>query len=84
MKIRIGQDGKMKNEYDLTKMEFKKNPYAKKLKEQITIRLDPEVISYFKAIAEKNELSYQALINLYLKDCVKLRKKPVTKWLKAS
>ncbi len=74
----------MKNEYDLEKMEFKKNPYAKKLKEQITIRLDAEVVSYFKSIAEGNDISYQALINLYLKDCVKLKKKPITKWLKAS
>ncbi len=74
----------MKKEYDLTKMEFKKNPYAKKLKEQITIRLDHEVVAYFKGIAQENDISYQALINLYLKDCVKSGKKPVTKWLKVS
>jgi uncharacterized protein (DUF4415 family) len=36
----------MKAEYDLSKMKSRKNPYARKLKlkKQITLRLDPEVI----------------------------------------
>ncbi|MFA6243918.1 MAG: BrnA antitoxin family protein [Candidatus Hydrogenedentales bacterium] len=59
----------MKAEYDLTKMKSRKNPYARRLKKQITLRLDPEVIEYFKQRAEKSGIPYQTLINLYLQDC---------------
>jgi uncharacterized protein (DUF4415 family) len=74
----------MRKEYDLSKLKFKKNPYAKKLKKQITIRLDSEIIDYFKGIGEDNDVSYQTLINLYLRDCVKNSKKPLTRWVNAS
>ncbi|HED08683.1 MAG TPA: antitoxin [Ignavibacteria bacterium] len=74
----------MRKEYDLTKLKFKKNLYAKKLKKQITIRLDEEIINYFKGIGDENDIPYQSLINLYLRDCVKTKKKPFTKWVKAS
>ncbi|MBC8551218.1 MAG: BrnA antitoxin family protein [Candidatus Brocadiales bacterium] len=74
----------MRKEYDLSKFRFKKNPYAKKLKKQITIRLDSEIIDYFKGIGEDNDVSYQSLINLYLRDCVKNSKKPLTRWVKVS
>jgi len=59
----------MKAEYDLTKMKSRKNPYAKRLKKQITLRLDPEVIEYFKQKSEESGIPYQTLINLYLQDC---------------
>ena len=36
----------MREEYDFS--NAKKNPYAKKLKQQITINLDSEVINFFK------------------------------------
>lgn len=49
----------MKKEYDLDKMKWKKNPYAKKLKKQITIRLDQHVIDYFQDIAQEMEMPYQ-------------------------
>jgi uncharacterized protein (DUF4415 family) len=74
----------MKKEYDFSKMKGRKNPYAKKLKKQITIRLDEPVVEYFKALAEENDISYQTLINLYLKDCANSEKKLITKWLTAS
>ncbi len=59
----------MKSEYDLTKMKSRRNPYAKRLKKQITLRLDPEVIEYFKQKSEESGIPYQTLINLYLQDC---------------
>ena len=59
----------MKAEYDLSKMKSRKNPYAKRLKKQITLRLDPEVIAYFKQKSEESGIPYQTLINLYLQDC---------------
>ena len=59
----------MKNEYDLTKMKSRRNPYAKVLKKEITLRLDPEVIAYFREKSAKHGIPYQTLINLYLQDC---------------
>lgn len=75
---------KMRNEYDFSKMKGRKNPYAKKLKKQVTIRLDEIVVDYFKQLAEENNVSYQSLINQYLKDCAISQKKPQIKWIKAS
>lgn len=57
----------MKKHYDFSKA--KKNPYAKRLKRSVTIRLDESTVEYFKALAEETELPYQSLINLYLRDC---------------
>jgi len=60
----------MKDEYDLSTMKSRPNPYAKALKKQVTIRLENEVIDYFKEMADHASIPYQSLINLYLKDCV--------------
>ena len=62
----------MKEEYDFSNAI--KNPYVDKLKKQITIRLDDDIIVYFKKIAEETGMPYQNLINLYLKDCVQKQK----------
>ena len=59
----------MRKEYDLSKLKCRRNPYAKRLKKQVTIRLGVDVIDYFKAMAEKTGIPYQKLINLYLRDC---------------
>lgn len=63
----------MRKEYDFSKS--KKNPYAKKLKQQVTILLDREAVAYFKNMAEETGAGYQVLINLYLKECARLKKK---------
>ena len=68
----------MRKEYDFTKA--KKNPYAKNLKKQVTIRLDEGTIDYFKNLAEETGISYQNLINLFLQDCAVNKKKPKIKW----
>jgi len=57
----------MKKEYDFSKA--RRNPYAKKLKRPVTIRLDEQTIDYFKDLAEETGIPYQTLINLYLRDC---------------
>lgn len=46
-----------------------KNPYAKRLKNQVTLQIDDEAISYFKQLAEEKGIPYQSAINLYLRDC---------------
>jgi uncharacterized protein (DUF4415 family) len=72
----------MKKEYDLSKMKMRKNPYASKLKRQVTIRMGDDVVSYFKELAEETGIPYQSLINLYLKDCVAQGRKPDLSWHK--
>ena len=74
----------MKKEYDLKKMKSRKNPYANRLKKQITIRLDNNTIEYFKKLAKETGFSYQTLINLYLKDCAEKRKKLRVQWIESS
>ena len=70
----------MKDEYDFS--QSVKNPYIKKLKKQVTIRLEEDVVSYFKDLAEETGISYQSLINLYLQDCVKSQRKPSLEWMR--
>lgn len=70
----------MKNEYDLSKMKSRKNPYATKLKKSVTMRLSEDVISYFKQMAEEAGVPYQSLINLYLRDCVAHHRKIDISW----
>ena len=72
----------MKKEYDLSKMKKRKNPYASKLKRQVTIRMGDDVVSYFKELSEETGIPYQSLINLYLKDCVAQGRKPDLSWHK--
>jgi predicted DNA binding CopG/RHH family protein len=57
----------MRKQYDFSKA--KKNPYAKRVKRQVTIRLDEATIGYFKELAGDTGIPYQTLINLYLRDC---------------
>ena len=70
----------MKKEYNLSKMKSRKNPYAKKLKKQITIRLASDTIGYFKDLAGDTGLTYQNLIDLYLSDCASKNKKLKISW----
>lgn len=70
----------MRKEYDLTKLKSRKNPYAKYLKQQVTMRLGVDVITYFKELAEETGIPYQNLINLYLRDCVASGRRPSLKW----
>lgn len=68
----------MKDEYDFSKSV--KNPYVKKLKKQITIRIDADTISYFKRMANEMDIPYQNLMNLYLRDCAVENRRPSLKW----
>lgn len=70
----------MKKEYDLENMKGRKNPYAKQLKKQITIRLGTDIIEYFKELSQETGISYQNLINLYLRDCAQSKKQLELKW----
>ncbi|MBI3595198.1 MAG: BrnA antitoxin family protein [Nitrospirae bacterium] len=69
----------MKKEYDFSKMKAVKNPYASK-KKAVGINLSAEVIDYFKGLSKEAGIPYQTLIDLYLRDCVKSKKKPKFEW----
>ncbi|MBQ3691982.1 MAG: BrnA antitoxin family protein [Clostridia bacterium] len=58
----------MREEYDFS--NAKKNPYSKKLKQQITINIDSDVVAFFKEMSSSSGIPYQTLINLYLADCM--------------
>jgi predicted DNA binding CopG/RHH family protein len=70
----------MKREYDFSKLKEVKNPYAGK-KKAVGINLSPEVLDYFKGLAEETKLPYQKLIDLYLLDCARKRKRLAIKWV---
>ncbi len=52
----------MRKKYDFSKST--KNPYARALKTQITIRIEADTVSYFKQLAHDSGIPYQTLINL--------------------
>ena len=68
----------MRNEYDFSKAKL--NPYIKKLRKQISIRIDIDTIEYFKKQAEETGISYQNLINLYLSNCASNKKTIIIGW----
>ena len=57
----------MRKEYDFSNAKL--NPYIKKLRKQISIRIDIDTINFFKKQAEETGIAYQNLMNLYLSDC---------------
>ena len=65
-------DTDMINEYDFDKSI--KNPYVQHLKKSITIRLDEETV------ARESGIPYQTLINYFLSQCAKEKKKPEVIW----
>ena len=71
----------MREHFDFSKA--KRNPYARRLKQQVTIRLDRDTVEYFKRLAEETGIAYQTLINLYLRECVSTGKKLANTWTAA-
>jgi len=68
----------MRKEYDFSNSV--KNPYAKKVKKQISIKIESDTITYFKELANKVGIPYQNLINSYLTDCALRHVEPKMKW----
>jgi uncharacterized protein (DUF4415 family) len=69
----------MKDEYDFS--NARKNPYAKRLKKQITINIDADTIDYFKDQSNAVGIPYQTLINLYLSDCAAHQRQLELSWV---
>ncbi len=74
----------MRKRYDRAALKWRRNPYAKRIKKLVTIRLDEDVILYFKALSRDAGIPYQRLINLYLREAFHARRKPEIRWNKAS
>jgi predicted DNA binding CopG/RHH family protein len=70
----------MRKEYNIEELNPRKNPYSKRLKKQITININDDTISYFKKQSKEVGIPYQALINLYLSDCVNCKRKLQLAW----
>ena len=70
----------MLEEYDIEKLNPRANPYAGKLKKQITINIDSSTVDYFKELSSDVGIPYQTLINMYLTDCAKSNRKPIISW----
>ena len=68
----------MRAQYNFT--DAIKNPYAKKEKKAVTIRLEKNVVDYFKAMSSEIGIPYQNLINLYLRDCAEQSRKLNLVW----
>ena len=72
----------MKKEYDFSKMKWAPNPYVKKLKKSITIRVDQDVLEFFQGQGEQLGIPYQTLVNLFLRSCRDGGFKPKLDWVK--
>ena len=70
----------MRSNYDFSKMRSRKNPYYKKLKKQITIRIGVKTLDYFRDMSNDVGVPYQNLIDSYLADCASTHRKLHTKW----
>ena len=68
----------MKKQHDFS--QARKNPYARRLKKQITLRIDRPTIEYFRSLSESTGIPYQTLINLYLRECAAQRRKLSMEW----
>lgn len=67
----------MREEYDFNELNSRKNPYIgkTKTKQQVTLNMNTSTVEYFKELSSESGVPYQVLINLYLDQCVKDKKK---------
>ena len=70
----------MRDEYDIKNLNPRKNPYAKALKQQVTINIEADTVSYFKGLASETGVPYQTLINLFLTYCKNNKLRPDLSW----
>jgi hypothetical protein len=72
----------MRKHYDFS--QAKPNPYAKRLKREVTVRLDEGTVAYFEAIAAETGIPTRTLMNLYLRECAASRKRLALHWKPAA
>lgn len=52
-----------------------KNPYVGKVRRRVTINIDADTVDYFKEESRRTGVPYQTIINLYLSQCAKEKKR---------
>lgn len=72
----------MRASYDFSKA--RRNPYARRLEKQVTIRLDVSTLAYFKAPAGEAGIPCRTLLDLCLRQCAASRKKLKLGWKPAT
>ena len=70
----------MREEYDIETLTPRRNPYAKRLKKQVTMNINVDTVNYFKELSERYGIPYQTLMNLYLSDCAKNKRELDLSW----
>ena len=63
----------MRKHYDFSRA--RRNPYARRLKQQVTIRLEHDTISYFKELSSGWSMS-----PAWLRDCASSRLRLTVRW----
>jgi hypothetical protein len=56
-------------------MKGRKNSRTKKLKKQVKLHLDTDVIEYFRGMSVETDIPYRELIGMYLRDCAESHRK---------
>jgi uncharacterized protein (DUF4415 family) len=72
----------MRRHYDFS--QAKPNLYAKRLKKEVTLRLDECTVDYFEKLSEDTGIPYRTLINLYLRECAASGKRLALQWKPAA
>ena len=72
----------MRKHYDFS--QAKPNPYAKRLKREVTVQLDEGTVEYFEAIAAETGIPTPTLIKSYLRECAASRKRLALRWKPAA
>jgi uncharacterized protein (DUF4415 family) len=70
----------MRDEYDISELKRAEPKYLKRIKKPVTVRLDPQVIAYFKRLSRAMGFPYQSLINYVLRDYANLNLAPTANW----
>lgn len=65
----------MREEYDIKELNPRKNPYTKALKKPITMNVSVTTIEYFMTMSDETGIPYQTIMNYYLDECVREKKK---------
>ena len=61
-------------------MKGRRNPFAGRLKKQISIRIGTDTPEYFKKMSDDTGVPYQNLIDSYPADCASKHRKLQMKW----
>ncbi|MDR1078198.1 MAG: BrnA antitoxin family protein [Propionibacteriaceae bacterium] len=69
----------LRYEYDFS--AARANPYGRRLKRRVTIRLDVDAVEHFEAMAGRTGVPCQSLINLYLVDCAANGRELALSWV---